>query len=92
MDHTASGSDSSTDTTAVRIVHAEWKPEIFDEEDIANGDVSEPEELLEGCTEHNVGWMKMRWRIIELPGFQKLRDIDDWQAHYARPPEIGDTL
>jgi hypothetical protein len=76
----------------VRTVHAEWKPEVLDEEDIANGDVSELEKPLEGCTEHDVGWMKMRWRIIELPGFHKLRHIDDWQAHYARPPEIGDIL
>ncbi|KAJ5525131.1 hypothetical protein N7494_011781 [Penicillium frequentans] len=76
----------------VRMVHAEWQPEVLDEEDIANGDVSEPEEPLEGCTEHDVGWMNMRWSIIELPGFHKLRDIDDWQAYYARPPAIGDIL
>jgi hypothetical protein len=39
-----------------------------------------------------MGWMKICWRIIELPGFQSLRDIDDWQAYYVRPPEVGDIL
>jgi len=72
----------------VRIVNAEWQPEVLDEEDIANGDMSDPEEPLEGCTEHDVGWMNLRWSIIELPGFHKLCDIDDWQAYYARLPTI----
>ncbi|KAJ5913703.1 hypothetical protein N7504_002586 [Penicillium tannophilum] len=74
----------------VRMVHAEWKPQEYDEEDIASGDVDPPEKPLEGCTEHDVGWMKMCWQITELPGFGHLCDIDDWQAYYVRSPEIGD--
>lgn len=76
----------------IRMVYAEWEPQEYDEEDIANGDVDPPEEPLEGCTEHDVGWMKMYWRITELPGFGHLRDIDDWQTYYVRSPEIGDIL
>jgi hypothetical protein len=79
----------------VRIVNAEWKwTEVPPEEDsiIEDGDISDPEEFepLEGCTEHDVGWMSIRWRIVELPGFRKLRDNDDWQTYYVRSPEIAD--
>ncbi|KAJ5125639.1 hypothetical protein N7476_010025 [Penicillium atrosanguineum] len=91
MESVLSAPDEFDDETGfIRIVRADWEPEVLDEEDIANGDISDPEESLEGCTEHDVGWMKMCWSDIELPGFHKLRDIDDWQAYYARPPEIGD--
>ncbi|KAJ5804470.1 uncharacterized protein N7518_000773 [Penicillium psychrosexuale] len=76
----------------VRMVHAEWEPQEYDEEDIANGDIDPPEEPLEACTEHDVGWMRMYWRITELPGFGRLRDIDDWQSYYVRSPEIADIL
>ncbi|KAJ5168988.1 uncharacterized protein N7482_004582 [Penicillium canariense] len=84
--------DFDEEVAFVRMVHAEWEPQEYDEEDIANDDVDPPEEPLEGCTEHDVGWMKMYWRITDLPGFGHLRDIDDWQTHYVRSPEIGDIL
>lgn len=64
--------DIDEEVAFVRMVHAEWEPQKYDEEDIANGDVDPPEEPLEGCTEHDVGWMKMYWRITELPGFGQL--------------------
>ncbi|KAJ5649967.1 uncharacterized protein N7484_003690 [Penicillium longicatenatum] len=51
--------DFDEEVAFVRMVHAEWEPREYDEEDIANGDVDPPEEPLEGCTEHDVGWMKM---------------------------------
>jgi hypothetical protein len=82
--------DFDQEVAFVRMVHAQWEPQVYDEEDIANGDVDPPEAPLEGCTEHDVGWMKMYWRDSELPGFGKLRDIDDWQSYYVRSPEIGD--
>ncbi|KAJ5672491.1 hypothetical protein N7507_001618 [Penicillium longicatenatum] len=84
--------DFDEEVAFVRMVHAEWEPREYDEEDIANGDVEPPEEPLEGCTEHDIGWMKMYWRITELPGFGHLRDIDDWQTHYVRSPKVGEIL
>jgi hypothetical protein len=83
--------DSDMDETGfVRMIYGEWEPEVLDEEDIANGHETEAEEPIEGCTLHNVGWMKMSWRWVVLPGFHKMRSCDDWETYYARPPEIGD--
>lgn len=90
MDSVLSAPEDEDEAAFVRVVYAKWKPEIPNEEDIANGDVSEPEEPIEGCTQNDVGWMKMCWRWVELPGFYKMRDWDDWEAYYVRPPEIGD--
>jgi hypothetical protein len=85
---TAEGDDY--ETWFVRLVNAEWKPEVLGEEDFVNDDVPPPEESLEGCTENDVGWMKVCWGYVELPGFHKIRDWEDWEAYYTRPPEIAD--
>jgi hypothetical protein len=90
MESVLSAPEDDDETGFVRLVYAEWELEVPDEEDIANGDVDEPEEPLEGCTQHDVGWMRLCWRSVELPGFQKMLEWDDWEAYYARPPEIGD--
>jgi hypothetical protein len=82
----------SDETGFVRMVYGEWGPEELDEEDIANGDVDDLEEPLEGCTEYDVGWMKLYWQVTQLPAFLKLRDSDDWQAHCIRSPGIGDII
>ena len=73
MESALSAPEDDDETGFVRVVYAEWEPEAFDEQDIANGDVSEPEEPLEGCTQNDAGWMKMCWRWVELPGFHKMR-------------------
>ncbi|KAJ6113573.1 hypothetical protein N7523_006890 [Penicillium sp. IBT 18751x] len=65
-------------TGFVRMVHAEREPEVLDEDNTASGDVSESEEPLEGCTENDVGWVKVCWGYVELPGFHKLPDWEDW--------------
>ncbi|CAI7677250.1 unnamed protein product [Penicillium pancosmium] len=39
----------------VRMVYAEWGSEELEKEDIANDDVDDPEEPLEGCTEYDAG-------------------------------------
>jgi hypothetical protein len=75
------------------MAYGEWEPGVLDEKDIANGREPEPEEEpLEGCTctLHDVGWMKMSWRWVVLPGFHKMRDWDAWETYFARPQEIGD--
>jgi hypothetical protein len=80
----------------VRIVNAEWKwTDVPPEEDsmIEDGDdIDDPEEFepLEGCIEHDVGWMNIRWRPIGLTGFYKLRNDNDWESFYLRYPEIAD--
>lgn len=90
MESVLSAAEDDYETGFVRMVNAEWKPEVFDEEDIANGNIPPPEEPLEGCTENDVGWMKVCWGYVELPGFHKVCDWEDWEAYYTRPPEIVD--
>ncbi|PYH37333.1 uncharacterized protein BO87DRAFT_404406 [Aspergillus neoniger CBS 115656] len=62
----------------VRLVNAEWKPEELDEEELAERGGPDPEEEPpEGCTEEDVGWMKVCWGESQTP------DI-----YYSRPPVI----
>jgi hypothetical protein len=82
--------DDDYGTGFVRLVNAEWKPEVTDEEDIANDDVPPPEEPLGGCTENGVDWMKVWLGYVELPGFHKIRDRENWEAYYTRTPEMAD--
>ncbi|CAG8268667.1 unnamed protein product [Penicillium salamii] len=83
MDSVLSAPEDEDEAAFVRMVYAEWEPEVPDEEDIAK-------EPIEGCTQNDVGWMKTCWRWVQLPGFHKMQDWDDWEAYYVRPPEIGD--
>jgi hypothetical protein len=46
-----SAPEDDEEAVFVRVVYAEWEPEVPDEEDIASGDVSEPEEPIEGRTQ-----------------------------------------
>ncbi|KAJ5436236.1 hypothetical protein N7445_007121 [Penicillium cf. griseofulvum] len=74
----------------VRMVNAKWKWTYVPEEDSEDEDISEPEfEPLEGCTEDDVGWMNIRWRIVQLRGFHKITEIDDWETYYVRYPGIA---
>jgi hypothetical protein len=73
----------------VRLVNAEWKPDELDEEELAErGGPSPEEEPLEGCTEEDVGWMKVRWRDSQMPGYLQLDDSLGWDMYYSRPPVI----
>lgn len=90
MDPVLSAAEDVYETGFVRMINAEWKPEVLDEENTADGDVPQPGEPLGGCTEKEVGWMKVCWGYVELPSFHKLRDWEDWEAYYARPREIVD--
>ncbi|CDM37450.1 unnamed protein product [Penicillium roqueforti FM164] len=49
------------------------------EEDSKDEDISEPKEFkpLKGYTEDDMGWMNIRWRIVQLLGFYKMTEIDD---------------
>ncbi|KAJ5909257.1 hypothetical protein N7495_001939 [Penicillium taxi] len=60
MDSGLSAPKDEDEEAFVRVVYAEWKPEMLDEEDIANSDVYGPD--IKGCTQNDVGWMKMCWR------------------------------
>ncbi|KAJ5670384.1 uncharacterized protein N7477_005747 [Penicillium maclennaniae] len=59
---------------------------------IRNGDVPEPEEPLEGCTENDVGWMKVCWAYVGLPGFHKLLDKESGKCVMLGRRESADIL
>jgi hypothetical protein len=98
MESVLSAPEDDYESGFIRIVNAEWKWTLVPPEEdsmIEVGDeIDDPEEFepLEGCTEYDVGWMNMRWRVVALPGFWKLRENDDWQTYYLRSPDIADIL
>ncbi|GKZ24255.1 hypothetical protein AbraCBS73388_011059 [Aspergillus brasiliensis] len=89
LDSILSTSEDGLDGGFVRLVNAEWKPEELDEEELAErGGPPPEEEPLEGCTEEDVGWMKVRWRGSQVPGYEQLGDSFMWDLYYSRPPVI----
>lgn len=76
----------------VNFVDANWKSlseltsivgDIGAEED----DVHEP---IDGCTEENVGWMKIASHMVGADFYQGMMgNRDSWYAFYKRPPEIS---
>lgn len=69
LDSILSTPDDDINGGFVRLVNAEWKPEELDEEELAErGGPGPEEELLEGCTEEDVDWMKVCWGKSQTPG------------------------
>ena len=82
--------DDDEDTGFVRLVQAGWEPEVLDEDEdeLRERNRAEPEEEpLEGCTEHDVGWMNVRYRDVEV-SFVHMTDSIRWDMYYSRPPGI----
>lgn len=71
-------------TGFVRLVYGDWEPEA--NEDGENEDL----EPIEGCTQEDVGWMKIPYDEVQSIGAGGLamRDMHDWDMYYARPPEV----
>ncbi|KAJ5248570.1 hypothetical protein N7468_000021 [Penicillium chermesinum] len=73
----------------VRLVNAEWEPQVLDEDEIeALGGPPEEFEPLEGCTLEDVGWMKIPFDEPGVSGFVRMRDPNQWDRYYSRPPKI----
>ncbi|RHZ53921.1 uncharacterized protein CDV56_106255 [Aspergillus thermomutatus] len=83
-------------TDFVILVNGMWVPEMMDEAEIALYDdcpsLSDDYDPVEGCTLHDVGWMKVFYDGAEIDGWADLCDVQDWQLHYYRPPDIGFRL
>lgn len=80
------------DTGYVILVDGEWKPEEeLDEEEKAMYEVWEPEvfEPVDGCTEKDVGCMRVRYDVAQVSGYVDMRNRWDWEVEYRRPPEIA---
>ncbi|OJZ91506.1 hypothetical protein ASPFODRAFT_38617 [Aspergillus luchuensis CBS 106.47] len=89
LDSILSTPDNDIHGGFVRLVNAEWKAEELDEEELAErGGPGPEEEPLEGCTEEDVGWMKVCWGESQTPGYVILDDSLRWDRYYSRPPVI----
>ncbi|GKZ83062.1 hypothetical protein AnigIFM56816_007890 [Aspergillus niger] len=75
LDSTLSTPDDDIHGGFVRLVNAECEPEELYEEELAErGGPGPEEELLEGRTEEDVGWMKVCWGKSQTPGYVTLGD------------------
>jgi len=67
----------------VNLVRACWKrqgPPVYTEE--------EDRDPIEGCTEEDVGWMRMVSRMMHSKFYEAIYGFDSWYPFYQRPPEI----
>lgn len=79
--------DAMTQTGFVRLVYGEWEPEV-NEDGNESVDLDEELEPLEGCTQEDVGWMKVPYDEVQGIGATAMCDMHDWDMYYARPPEM----
>ncbi|OCK72814.1 hypothetical protein K432DRAFT_314760 [Lepidopterella palustris CBS 459.81] len=64
----------------VNLIWKDWEP-ILDPE--------ESEEPIEGCTQHNVGWMMVASREVMVDMYHILREENHWYSEYHRPPQVA---
>jgi hypothetical protein len=80
-------------TSFVKLVYADWEPEVLDEDEIeALGGRSEKWEPIEGCTLEDVGWMKVPYREVMFGGYVFMCDWNNWDLVYSRPPAVQSLL
>jgi hypothetical protein len=74
----------------VNFVDGRWKPLSELTSNIGQVDEGEDEvhEAIEGCTEENVGWMKITSRMVGADFYEAMMGYSDlWYLKYQRPPE-----
>lgn len=75
----------------VNFVQADWKPfseKAYNTRDVIGVEEDEGYEPIDGCTEENVGWMKISSRMVGTYFYQVMMDPDAWYVFYKRPEEI----
>ena len=78
-------SPSQPDTISdgfVNLIWRDWEPSKLDPRQT-------PEEPIEGCTQHEVGWMRVAYQDVMVGMQYYLRDWNDWYSEYRRPPEVA---
>lgn len=71
-----------------KILHVDMGLDLADHDDVDPVD-GFPE--LGGCTEENVGWIRVHYMEL-IPAFYSfVRDPDALQNMYVRPPELAQT-
>ncbi|KAL2812858.1 hypothetical protein BJX63DRAFT_432362 [Aspergillus granulosus] len=76
-------------TGHVNFVFADWPYDLEDsDEDEGQQEDDEVFEPIDGCTEEDVGWMKVASTGLQPFFFLYTCDIGGWQQQYIRPPEV----
>jgi hypothetical protein len=83
--------EADWDLEAILAQRAKDRIEVIDD-GLAPGDFDEyypsfPE--IEGCTEENVGWMKVQFQDLIPAFYSYMRDPEMPDYLYTRPPDIG---
>jgi hypothetical protein len=76
----------------VRLVAKDWEPgleEHDDDDDAYDDELYDGEEPVEGCSDWDVGWMKVQFNSVMLEPYAYLRDDLAWEQYYRRPPSIA---
>jgi hypothetical protein len=69
----------------------ETGPKVMAEDEGEFTDDDEDDEeypAIEGCTEEDVGWMKVQLRSVMPDFYVNLRDPNAWHTEYRRPPDV----
>jgi hypothetical protein len=87
--------DCLSKTAYVALLDGWWKPESLEDYDAEEleaygpqGPIDDDHDPVEGCTQHDVGWMKVLFCDTGLDGFHRLENKSDWKSFYVRPFEI----
>jgi hypothetical protein len=80
-------------TSFVNFVDSQWKSlseEFPDEEDEDDEDEDEAFDPIEGCTEEDVGWMKIAATMIDASFYDVSAGFayGAWHEYYQRPPAV----
>jgi hypothetical protein len=78
------------DVGYVNFIDKDWEPydPVYYEDEVDRL-VEDPEEPIEGCTLHNVGWMKVHYDSVMVDKYLNMRDQLAWDLEYRRPPEFS---
>lgn len=69
----------------VNLIWADWEPyDRFDGEDVLEAE----EEPIDGCTNFDVGWMRVRYDHVVWLTYEEFREGLMWEDGYVRPPNI----
>lgn len=71
----------------VNLIWKDWTPR---EPEAEEDEEEDDNDSIEGCTEHDVGWMMVGYQNVMLNFYYQLRGMgtDNWEQEYRRPPEV----
>jgi len=81
LESVLNGGPPETSRGFVNLICKDWEPVL---------DPEEPEEEpIEGCTEYDVGWMRVSSRAVMVDMYFILREWYRWHCEYCRAPQVA---